>query len=139
MFHCCFDSHSFQMIFNRFLARFISIHLAGRITRDRIHMNTPMVQNHRNMFNILWVFNTAEHQIVILGTIIFCPKSSDAFYNFCLNYKKMCNIIMWAEQIHAEIRFKVRIIMLFSISRNLILICIQNIIFLFLQCIYYFI
>ena len=68
------------------------------------------------MLDAFRIFNTAEHQVIILGTIIFASKPTYFIYNFFLHNKKVCNIVVRIKQIRAPIRLKIRIHMFGQIT-----------------------
>ena len=107
-FHPGIYSDTVKMRLNRPLPGFERIALAGRILRSRTPVCPPVVQRPWNVADLLCLFHTAQRKIIILRSVKLRPHRPDLIKKRPADRRQMADIIHTAQQIHIEIRLKVR-------------------------------
>ena len=72
-------------------------------------------------------FYTTENEIMVLCTVKFLSKSSNFIHDGFTGHKKMADIVIGSQKIQIKIRLEMWLEMFTEVSRDLILICINNI------------
>ena len=74
------NAHSLIVIINRPLTIHESIVLTLGIAGSRFHMDSPMIENQRNMIDSLCIFDAAEGEFIVLRTVIIRIQESNLIY-----------------------------------------------------------
>ena len=99
-------------------------------------MTAPVIQNLWNMDNFFRLFAAAENKIKILGSVKFFPEISRLLCHLSFYCKNMTDIIIIPETEQIKIRFKMRIKIMLSVHADLVLICVNHISILIINCLY---
>ena len=74
-------------------------------------MDTPMVQDLGNMRHLFSRLCTAQDKIIVLGAVKFAAEAACPIYYLRLYAEKMGNIVIGAQQVRAEIRLEMGLLM----------------------------
>ena len=80
---------------------------------DGIAVNTPMIQDLRNMLDFsVGVFDAAKNEVIILAAVKLAAEAFDLVHNRLTHGKEVRNVVMGAQQIRVVIRLEVGVIVL---------------------------
>ena len=90
-------------------------------------MAPPVIQNPRHMADLSRQLRAAQDEIIILGAVIGPAKSPGLSGQHRTHAEQMADVIVAPQQIQVEIRFEMRLEMLFSLEIHLVLIAVHRI------------
>ena len=123
----CLNSHSLIVVHNGTGTGCEGIKLALRVACRGIRVAAPVIEHLRDVTDLLCVLRTAENKVVILGSVIFRPKTADFIEQFFFHHKQMADIVDARQQVRIEIRLEMRVEQFISIHVKLVLIGIEDI------------
>ncbi len=128
MLHFHRDLFFLEIIFYCPLSGLKGIHLALRISCRRILMDSPVIDNSRNMINMFLSCFLAQtkNKLEILSSIVGSIQLSHLVNQCLFDQKEMTDIIVTAKKIVIKIRFKMRIKELRTIGIHLILVRVDH-------------